>query len=522
MKPWQKHLVLLFEQNPQTPTIYKRIDTAIYLLILLSGAGVILETLPYVKANPRLLSLLHNFENIAMTIFITEVLLLFSVIHILYKNCQTSWERFMLFFYLLIDIAAILPAILFALGSEHHDAFLTLRLLRLFKIFRHDDSVEIVLRAVIVKKDILLKTALIILISTIFLAVLLYEAENKFEFEFNQVDSQEEKTKFTDLWTALVWCFSMFVGDLAGFMESGFYPITPLGKVIAGIIGFLNVAIVIIPTGIIASGFLEVLEEKKIDKHYEILKEAFRPKYNAALQIEIHERPRTLLTLQNALYLHENVIFRILETKPGFRMRAVQSDADEKYGDVNLVEYYGYGTLTNYGVKRVFTNSDKIIICPDSFAHKGIGYFSYAVSELQQTSLVSNELFQTNSLSQAYDASFWQNPLYKQEITLPRERKLLKKIPKSTIALHDFKRDISQIAQEKRVKIFVFTSESIETDYQILPIQKLSDTASSDLLAWLITLSREILWVKISAKRLDSYLFYDTIKEVAVALNHLR
>ncbi|NJO03634.1 MAG: ion transporter [Bacteroidia bacterium] len=412
-------LVRLFEQPEDGPAWQRRIDRALYILILLSSLGVILETLPFVKNRPALYDALLWFENFAMAVFVVELLLLFWVFDRLYANCVNNWERFLLFFYTFIDILAVLPTVLFAFGSQHHDYFLTLRLLRVFKTFRHDDSVEIVLRAIVTKKDILFKTAIIIVITTVFLAVLLYEAENEFEL----AAQGSSPTQFTDIWTTITWSFSMFVGDLAGYVESGFMPTSPFGRFIAGVLGFLNIAIVVIPTGIIASGFLEVLEEKKIESQYKILQQAFRPKYNPTLKIALYERPRTVFTLQNALFIHQNNLFRILETKPGFRLRAVQSDANEKYSDTNLVEYYGYGTLTVYGVKRILPNAPATVICPDAFAQKGIGYFAYAISEMFHGNLISNERFLMNSLDIRYDASFLHNPDYHADEVRPVSKK---------------------------------------------------------------------------------------------------
>ncbi len=509
MQNFRDNLVLLFEQPEDGPAWQKQIDRALYVLILLSSLGVILETLPSIKSQPNFYQFLLWFEDFAMMVFVIELLLLFSVFDRLYANCEDRWERFLLFFYTFIDVLAILPAVLFALGSEHHDYFLTFRLVRVFKTFRHDDSVEIVLRAVVIKKDILFKTAIIVVITTVFLAVLLYEAENKFEFG-NQENG--DPTKFTDIWTSISWCFSMFVGDLAGYVESGFIPTTPFGRFIAGVIGFLNIAIVVIPTGIIASGFLEVLEEKKIESQYKILRNAFRPKFNPSLKIILHERPRTVFTLQNSLFIHQNNLFRILETKPGFRLRAVQSDANEKYSDVNLVEYYGYGTLTLYGVKRLLPNAPATVICPAAFVQKGIGYFAYAISEVFQCNLISNELFLMNSLDMQYDASFLYNADYYTKEKLPTSKKKLQEVPLTKRALLEFRKHIAQ--QAPHGPRLLFLSDRWVKDFEIQALDA-NLSQKNDLFGWLYQRNLKSYVILISETRLNNYLFFDLIAEVA-------
>jgi len=520
MESLRKILVSIFEQPENAPLWHKKVDRFIYFLIILSSLGVILETLNAVKNDALLLNSLYLFEDVAMAIFAVEMLARLLVIKDLYDNCKSNWDRFLLFTYTLIDFLAILPPILFALGSVHHDYFLTLRLLRVFKIFSHDDSVELVLRSLIIKKDVLFKTALIIMIMTVFLAVLLYEAENKFEDVFaSTVPLPQEKTKFTDIWISMTWSFSMFVGDLAGYIESGYIPTTSFGRFIAGVLGFLNIAILVIPTGIIASGFLEVLEEKKVTKQYKILVEAFRKKPNDVLKVPLHERPRTMFTLQNALFIHQNNLFKILESKPGFRLRAVQSDDSEKYSDLNLVEYFGYGTLREYGVRRNLKDAPFTMICPDSWASKGIGYFAYAVSELQKSNLISNEKFQRNSLDMQFDASFLVNDLYFNQKELPTQKKALKKTPIKEIALYEFKQDILRLYQNKPV--FVFLSADVER-FNISKINNNSGVQENDLFGWLSQNNIETYKVLVSQNELSNYYFYDLIGEVFEAITNLK
>lgn len=514
MEKFKQNLVNFFELAPNMPAWQKRIERGLYLLILLSSLGVLLESFVNVRSNPVLLNALYLFEDFAMLVFSIEVLLCLLIIDRLHRNCQTAWERFMLYFYLLIDIAAVLPAIIFVFLGEHHDYFLTLRLLRIFKVFRHDDSVELVLRAVAIKKDVLLKTALIIFIMTAFLAVLLYEAENQFEFGEKK---PEESTQFVDIYSSLIWCSSMFVGDLAGYIESGFMPTTPVGRFVAGVLGFLNIAILVIPTGIIASGFLEVLEEKKIERQHNTLKKAFRPKYNDYLKRAVFERPRTMLTLQNTLYIHENNLFRILESKPGFRLRAVQSDDREKYGDLNLVEFFGYGELTSYGVRRGEQNCQQLFICPDALAKQGIGYAAYIISDLLDAQLISNELFEAEALNPNADGNLLHNSQYFEEITLPTKTRLLKKIPNVEIALHDFKADIRNARASRGIFVVLSDEEvakfSIERDAEVR-------NSPNDLWTWLAQTQAETprYLLRINQKALNHYQFYELLQEVAQAI----
>jgi hypothetical protein len=406
------------------------------------------------------------------------------------------------------------------------------------------------LKAVVSKRNELLHSAILVFTFTIFLSVLLYEVENSFEFGVNA----ENKTPFTDIFTTLAWACSVFVNDAIGYQESGLLPTTSAGRFIAWIIGFLNIAILVIPTGIIASGFLEVLEQNKIETQYGVLKKAFRKKYNHVLGIEVFERPRTLLTLQNALFIQESHFYKMLETRQGFRIRAVYSASDEKYNDTNLVEHYAYDTLTSYGAYIRRRSAPALVIAPNSSAEENIGYFSYCIAEMLQTHYLSNEIYQQNALKQEYDMCFKTSSLYdaplsatspeedarrelqrtksraqasKGEATTTRKRKRGAPPLDVDFALGEFKDDVRTIlASDTNVHtVLLFESAREQTDnFEITELTK----NSRDLLP----LHRYILrvrafrhfrlyQVRISDASLSHYDYYAYIKDASVGLRHL-
>jgi voltage-gated potassium channel len=500
-----RHLIAeIFDLNPKQTPIVRRIDNFIYVIILLSTLVVTLETIVPMEYLPNL----QTFETVVTLIFVAELLFKLSVINVLFARHQKLWERVLLLAYLLIDVAAVVPPIIFLFNEGgHHDYFLTLRLLRIFKAFQHDHSIELILRAVIKKRTELIKSALVVVVVTVFLSVLLYEVENDFEF-----GDGIKKSSIKDIFTAMAWAFAVFVDDATGDIDGGLSPITSLGKLIAAMIGLLKIGIVVIPTGIIATGFMEVIEENKLHLQYQILKEAFRKKMNEVLGLAVFERPRTLFTLRDALFIHENSMFSILETTKGFRVRAVQSDEQGKYVDTNLIEHYAYQDLTIYGGKIDRENGKHLLISPNSDADVGIGYFSYCLSELLHADLISNELYQKNSLNLKYDFDFLNNELYWKNEHLEMSKNTLKKLPLKHQAIFQFKEDILKLKAYQHIVIL----ESSPITNEDFDIQKMDiGTCQHQLLMWLCSNSENVFSIKVRQKLLENYTYYECVKKLS-------
>ncbi len=496
----------IFDLNVKTTPTAKRIDNFIYAIILVSTLVVTLETILPMDYLPNL----QAFETVVTIIFLVELLSKLSVLDILFTRHRRRWERTLLIFYLLIDFAAVIPPMIFLLSNTaHHDYFLTLRLLRIFKAFQHDHSIELILRAIIKKQTELVKSALVVIVATVFLSVLLYEVEN--DFEFGSKEGKEE-TKIKDIFTAMTWAFAVFVDDATGHIENGLMPVTSVGKLIAAIIGLLKIGIVVIPTGIIATGFIEVIDENKLQNQYKKLKEAFRKKYNEMLGVEIFERPRTLFTLKDALFIHENNIFNILEGKKGFRVRAVHSADDEKYVDTNLIEHYAYQDITLYGARIDRENSKYLIITPNSCADTGVGYFAYCMSEILYADLISNELYQKNSLNLDYDFDFLNNELYWQDTHLEMPKKERKRLPTKHQALFQFKEDILKLKESQHILV-IESAKNLDLEFEL---EKMSiSKCQHQLLIWLCSHCENVFDIKINHKVLESYVFFEQVKRIS-------
>jgi voltage-gated potassium channel len=76
------------------------------------------------------------------------------------------------------------------------------------------------------------------------------------------VENPVQPDKFPNIFASIWWA-------VATMTTSGYgdvYPITTLGKIISGIVAFLGIGLIALPTGIISAGFIEKINKSKDEK----------------------------------------------------------------------------------------------------------------------------------------------------------------------------------------------------------------------------------------------------------------
>jgi voltage-gated potassium channel len=525
---WNKfklYLIDVFDLEEDTNKASLITNRIIYILIFLSTIGVILET---TEISQAYLSYIEAFESVVMFIFLIEFLMRILITKELFKKHKTFGERSVLIFYYIIDFASVVPPIVLLFGAHHHfDYFMSIRLLRLFKAFRQDHSVEFIIRAIIKKKKELFKSAVLTFIFTMFLSVMLYEAENDF-VNTDETVSHAAQSNFKNIMTTILWSFSVFVDEVSGFGD--FRPITPFGQVIGGLIGFMKIAIVVIPTGIIATGFLEVIADDELKEKRKLLLQAFRQHKNKSLGISLYEPPHSLSELQNSLNIYEQDIYRLATDRKYFRIRATEEN--------NLIEFYAYGYEfwdnelqidlqekcvfrgTEYGIKRTDVKSSVLLVCPDSLEFQSIGYLSYCLAEMLNADWVSNEKFSKHSLNAQYEFDFDKNGLFTREkptFSSPiQEKRWYKKLPLHERAFENFLSDISQSSANSNKKIVLVQAKDLSQPFLI---QEAKQCNYTDLTKWLLLLNPQTMVLQFDKKILTKPLDFELLKEIRKQLD---
>lgn len=254
MKSRIKHrLFELLDPKEINGTSEKLLNYFLLFMIISNVIAVIVEPSVNSRAGIRFLRI---FELFSMVVFTIEYLLRLWVSDAYYPEKRPFLARLRYTFsgMALIDLLSILPFYLpFFLPVDLRvlRSLRLFRLIRLFKANRYVKSLNFVISVIKHKASELISSIVIVLV------LMLISATIMFNFEH---DAQPEafQNMFDALWWAIATLTTVGYGDI--------YPVTWVGKLFAGIIALLGIGIVAIPTGIIASGFTELMDHSKGSK----------------------------------------------------------------------------------------------------------------------------------------------------------------------------------------------------------------------------------------------------------------
>ncbi|MFM6947016.1 MAG: ion transporter [Flavobacteriales bacterium] len=291
--------------------------------------------------------------------------------------------RYIFSFYGLIDFISILPFFLgYFLGVKHLGFLKIIRIIRILRLARYLKSFDFIINATKNKKNELFISMQIVLLFTFVLSVLLFFVENKIQPE-----------NFSSVKDALVWSFSKYIGDIAGYGD--FTPLTQTGKLLATAVGILSIAIFAVPAGIIASGFVEEIETEKklkeISRTQFLIERSFSPVYNDIINFSVAPRKRSIPQIQARLTLTETEIFEAVRNSENLRIIWDKSDPKNPNFDLIVVENITKNTDFGYIDNNVTSNIR--IVNPLGKGERAISHFCKTLAQIGSYQLVSNELF---------------------------------------------------------------------------------------------------------------------------------
>ncbi|WP_242871730.1 ion transporter [Acetanaerobacterium elongatum] len=225
-------------------------DSIIVGLIIINIIQVVLDTF---KLPPYAVMISNIIEVVSVIVFTIEYLLRLWVATYMYPNMSHFKARikYALSFMALVDLVAILPfyiPFIIPIDLRVLRALRVIRLFRLLKINRYTDSLHAISDVFRRKASQLLSSILVVFILMLIASVLMFNIENA-----------AQPDKFDNIFDAFWWAIATFTtvgyGDI--------YPVTPAGKLLSSVIAFLGIGLVAVPTGIISSGFVENIENKK-------------------------------------------------------------------------------------------------------------------------------------------------------------------------------------------------------------------------------------------------------------------
>ena len=189
----------------------------------------------------------HFIEILFTIIFSIEYLMRLVAFN---RKEDGSFLSYIFSFAMLIDLLALIPfyLTLTPIDLRYLRIFRLFRFARIFKLSRYNKAIHSISIVINNKKELLTIVFVLILFVLYIVSALMYFVENPAQPEaFSSI--------LSTMWWGVATLTTVGYGDI--------YPITGLGKILGGIIAILGIGLFAIPTGIIASGFLEYFKKNK-------------------------------------------------------------------------------------------------------------------------------------------------------------------------------------------------------------------------------------------------------------------
>eukprot|EP00978_Attheya_sp_CCMP212_P005123 scaffold11316_cov60-Attheya_sp.AAC.6 len=259
--------------NGQGSKMAMNFEISIYVLILITVTVGIFQTVEGHENS------FHQLEWIAVTVFTIEYLLRTigapadPEFRSIGSNPVVATVRYLFSFYSVVDLLAIVPFYLAVImpGSwvDDHDEYLRMfRLLRLIKLDKYIPSITLIDDVIRLKRRSLLITGFAAGTMWIIFASLLYLGEH--EDTSNEIDPVPSYGCASDC--TMSDRFQSYFDSLiyTGIHLTGDYPIITydsFSRVVCFIMVIAAVGVVSVPSGLIASGFAEIVQSKMKAKH---------------------------------------------------------------------------------------------------------------------------------------------------------------------------------------------------------------------------------------------------------------
>ena len=235
----------------------KAVDSFIITLIAVNVLSVMMETEPQIASDYATAFLVN--ETFSTWVFSVEYILRIWVAPLdpRFEGGLKGRARYAITGMAMVDLVAILPFFLqfIQLDLRIARAIRLMRLLRILKMGRYAHAVHTLANVVGRKKEELAITTFVSVMLLILCASVMYFTEHSAQPEaFRSIPST--------MWWAVVTLTSVGYGDVS--------PITGLGQVVGAIVCMIGVLLVSLPTGILASGFLEEMREQRRGRDSEV------------------------------------------------------------------------------------------------------------------------------------------------------------------------------------------------------------------------------------------------------------
>jgi voltage-gated potassium channel len=246
---WRRRTYQVLEGGAHGDRPTRLVHSALVLLVIVSVLAVVLESVPSLDA--RFNRLFLALEVAAAVIFSAEYLLrLWAAVEHPPLRRFGPWRARWLHARepaMIVDLVAVLPIILTLLLPDDLKVLMIFRLIRFFKLGRYSPGMRSLMEAITQERRALL-ACLIILCGVMIVAAA----------AMHMVEGAAQPEKFgsipESMWWAIITLTTVGYGDA--------FPVTPLGKIVAGVTALCGIVMLALPVGIIATSFSEVIRRR--------------------------------------------------------------------------------------------------------------------------------------------------------------------------------------------------------------------------------------------------------------------
>jgi voltage-gated potassium channel len=246
----RRRLSSLFDDEaPQTRTTHI-FNALLATLIIVNVAAVILESVEPIRVQHA--AVFTAIETGATAIFAVEYVLRVwaSVDFRSGRFRQPFWGRltYMRGFFPLIDLVAVLPALLGVLGAADFRVLRLLRLLRMLKLTRHSTVFGLIWAVLVEEAQAIAALVFVICLTLTVSGALMY-----------MIEGAAQPTVFTSIPAGMWWAIETITTVGYGDMV----PVTVGGRILAGAISVIGIGTLALFSGLITVGFLNQLRIRR-------------------------------------------------------------------------------------------------------------------------------------------------------------------------------------------------------------------------------------------------------------------
>jgi voltage-gated potassium channel len=246
---WRARFDWLLAPSESPPWPNRLVNGILVGLVLLSIVTTVLETLD--EAAQQIGWFLRLVEAIVVAVMTVEYLFrLWTAPEREAIGARMPWQsrgRYMTSFVGLVDLLAVLPALLALVVPIPVDALRLLRVARLLKLARYTPALNLFAAVIRNESRPLMATLLVVAVLLVLEATIMYTLEREAQPKvFASIPHA--------MWWAIVTIATVGYGDM--------FPITPAGKVFGGMVMVIGIAVFAVPAGILATGFASEIRKR--------------------------------------------------------------------------------------------------------------------------------------------------------------------------------------------------------------------------------------------------------------------